>query len=323
MGYRVAQRNYLRVIYLVGLCLFGDNQSVLAHAAAPPAPHDIWQAWNWDLWLLSGLFLNAYLYTRGVFALWQNAGIGRGITWRQIGLFGLGLAALMIALLSPLDALSTALFSAHMVQHMLLLYVAPLLLMVGAPPVLFVWAMPRPWRRPIMRWWRQSLWQRWWQRLCTGLLHPMIIWSLFGLVLWLWHAPLFYQAALENRTIHLLEHASFFGVAWLFCWLLVHTWRHKNPNYGLILLIIFTTALHSGMLGALLTFATTPLYPIYQVGVAQWGLTLLADQQLAGVIMWIPVGFFYLVALLMLVARWLRKMEQSDSNTQASLAHHQ
>lgn len=307
----LASRHYWLVIYLVGLGLFWDSQPGLAHVDAPPAPHDIWQAWNWDPWLLLGLLLTLFLYGRGVWALWQRAGVGRGITWRQIGLFGLGVAALVIALLSPLDALSTALFSAHMVQHMVLLYVAPLLLMVGAPPVLLVWAMPRPWRRPFMGWWRQSVWHRLWQRLCTWLLHPLVIWGLFGLVLWFWHAPLFYQAAVVDRRIHVLEHSTFFGVAWLFCWLLVDTWRRQSYTYALVLLIIFTTALHSGMLGALLTFAAIPLYPIYENGVAQWGLTLLADQQLAGVIMWIPVGFFYLVAMLLLVARWLQEMEQA------------
>jgi putative membrane protein len=309
-GQNFSGQRYWVAIYLAGFGLWQDTQSGLAHTGAPPAPHDLWQAWNWDPGLIAALLLTVCLYGRGVMALWQRAGVGRGIHWRQIGLFVLGLVALGIALLSPLDALSTALFSAHMVQHMLLLYVAPLLLLVGAPPVLFVWALPRPWRRPVMGWWRQSWWHCLWQRLGIWLLHPMVIWGLFGLVLWLWHAPLFYQAAVENRALHRLEHGSFFCTAWLFSWLLVQTWRDKTPTSALVLLIIFTTALHSGMLGALLTFATTPLYPIYRVGVAQWGLTLIEDQQLAGVIMWIPVGFFYLVALLLLVARWLQKMEE-------------
>jgi putative membrane protein len=217
-----------------------------------------------------------------------------------------------VALISPLDALSTALFSAHMAQHLLLLYVAPLLLVLGAPPFLLLWAMPRAWRRPLMGWWRQSVWHRVWR----WLLHPLAVWVLFGLTLWLWHIPVFYQAAVVNRAIHMLEHGAFFGTALLFCWLLVdgrQVRTKSGANEGLILLVIFTTALHSGLLGALLTFAATPLYPIYRFGVAQWGLTLLADQQIAGVLMWIPAGFFYLGAILVLVSRRLHIMETTKT----------
>lgn len=310
-----------RRLRIVGLALFlalssglAQSRLALAHVGVPPAPHDLWQAWNWDPWLLFGLTLTAYLYGRGVYALWQRAGVGRGVTGRQLWFFGLGLFSLVVALISPLDALSEALFSAHMVQHMVLLYLAPLLLVLGAPPVLWVWALPRAWRRPVSRWWQTSLWHRLW----SYLLHPLTIWSLFGVVLWVWHAPALYQAAVLNRTIHILEHVSFFGASLLFCWLLVYgrgqTTAKRAASDGAILLVVFTTALHSGLLGALLTFASTPLYPVYRFGVTPWGLTLLTDQQLAGVIMWVPVGFFYLGAMLLLVAHWLQAIEQPQTH---------
>lgn len=306
------QRRALLTIVLLIIYLRWQAQAGWAHAGAPPAPHDLWQAWNWDPGLLLGLVFTGYLYGRGLAALWRKVGVGRSVTWRQVWLFVVGLFVVGVALISPLDALSEALFSAHMVQHMLLLYVAPLLLVLGAPPVLFIWAMPHPWRRPLMRWWRQSLWHRLWQ----WLLHPLTIWSLFGVILWIWHAPVLYQAAVRSRLVHVLEHLCFFGASLLFCWLLVYARRHQRTNasagYGIVLLIVFTTAMHSGLLGALLTFAATPLYPIYAIGVAQWGVTLLADQQLAGVIMWIPVGFFYLGAMLILVARWLHALEPAQ-----------
>lgn len=300
--------------WLVALLIRLNTPVALAHAGLPPAPHDLWRAWNGDPWLLIGLTLTAYLYGRGLLTLWHRVGIGRGVTRWQAGLFGLGLVFLAVALVSPLDALSEALFSAHMAQHMLLLYVAPLLLVLGAPPHLLVWAMPPRWRRPVMHWWRQRIDPRLWR----GLLHPVTIWSLFVLVLWVWHAPLLYQAAVLNPALHVLEHLSFFGVSLLFCWLLVDGRRRRKAGYGLVLLMVFTTAMHSGLLGALLTFATTPLYPVYQLGVAQWGLTLLVDQQLAGVIMWIPVGFFYLGAMLVLVARWLQELEHSQPRPHAT-----
>ena len=290
-----------------------------AHTGAPPTPADLWQAWNWDPWLLGSLLVVAYLYGRGVVALWQRAGWGRGITSQQLVLFSLGMLTLVVALISPLDALSNALFSAHMVQHMLLIYVAPLFFVLGAPPVLLMWALPKPWRRPLNQWWRQGWWHEVSQQLGRWLLNPLTIWALFALVLWIWHAPVFYQAAVLNQLIHVLEHISFFSVSLLFCWLLVYAGRSRHMGYGQILLIIFTTAMHSGLLGALLTFAATPLYPVYAATVQSWGLTLLVDQQLAGVVMWIPVGFFYLVATLVLVARWLRELDQAQASPPATL----
>jgi putative membrane protein len=304
-------RTLLLLLFCFGYSYI-DQQAVQAHTGAPPAPHDIWQAWNWDRWLLLGLTLTALLYGRAVIILWRRAGVGRGVSWGQVWLFAMGMGTLFVALISPLDTLSTALFSAHMAQHLLLLYVAPLLLVLGAPPFLLLWAMPRPWRRPLMGWWQQSFWHRLWQ----WLLHPMAVWALFGLTLWLWHIPLFYQAAVVNRTIHMVEHGAFFGTALLFCWLLVDGRQARTKaaaNEGLILLVIFTTALHSGLLGALLTFAATPFYPIYRFGVAQWGLTLLEDQQIAGVLMWIPAGFFYLGAMLVLVERRLNHLEATPA----------
>lgn len=312
----VASRRVLALACALALGVVGAvGQPVQAHTGLPPAPHDLGRAWNWDPWLLLGLTLTGYGYGRGVYALWQRAGRGRGVTWRQLWLFATGMMTLVTALVSPLDALSEALFSAHMVQHMLLIYVAPLLFVLGAPPVLWLWAMPSAWRRPTARWWRAS----WGHRLWGYLRHPLTIWSIFGIVLWVWHAPALYQAAVLNRAIHILEHISFFGASLLFCWLLVYgrgqTTAKRAASDGAILLVVFTTALHSGLLGALLTFAATPLYPVYRPGVVQWGLTLLTDQQLAGVIMWVPVGFFYLGAMLMLVAHWLQALEQTPHRT--------
>ncbi|MBX3013462.1 MAG: cytochrome c oxidase assembly protein [Caldilineaceae bacterium] len=290
--------------------------SALAHFGAPIAPHDLWAAWNGEPGILLALLLTAYGYARGLMTLWVQVGIGRGVTRWQVSWFVLGMLSLVVALVSPLDALSSALFSAHMVQHMLLLYVAPLLLVLGAPPHLWIWALPAAWRRPVTQWWQRS----WGHRLWQGLQHPFSIWALFALVLWIWHAPLLYQAAVVDPFIHLLEHVSFFGVALLFCELLVNIQRRRKAGYGLILLILFTTAMHSGLLGALLTFAATPLYPVYGLGTAQWGLSLLADQQLAGVIMWVPVGFFYLGAMLLLIARWLQELERPATPSQTSFA---
>ena len=112
----------LMVAALLLLYGYTSRRGVQAHTGVPPAPHDLWQAWHWDPWLLLGLSLTALLYGRAVVILWRRAGVGLGVSWEQVWLFGMGMGTLFVALISPLDTLSTALFSAHMAQHLLLLY---------------------------------------------------------------------------------------------------------------------------------------------------------------------------------------------------------
>ncbi|MFW6070007.1 MAG: cytochrome c oxidase assembly protein [bacterium] len=270
--------------------------------AAPPTPQTIWRAWNADPLLILALLLSAALYTRGLLALWRRAGPGRGVRRSHVAAFAAGLLALAVALLSPLDALSSALLAAHMVQHLLLMLVAAPLLLLGLPPVAAAWALPRS--PQLARWWhRRPLLRRAWRALS----HPGAAWLLYAGVLWLWHLPRFYEAALMNDTVHALEHAAFLGAALLFWWALFHARALSSAGGALYL---FTTALHSGLLGALLTFAATPWYPAYSVAAYAWGLTPLQDQQLAGVIMWLPGALIYLAAILILLGRWLYRQER-------------
>jgi putative membrane protein len=194
-----------------------------------------------------------------------------------------------------------------MVQHLLLMLVAAPLLVLGAPPVAIAWAVPQAWRRDLGRWWRRqkglsSLW-----RLLT---HPAVVWTLHAMALWLWHLPFLYQAALGSELVHALEHGSFLGTALLFWWVVAQRGHHSRMGYGLGLLFTFTTAMHSGLLGALLTFARQAWYPAYAESAPAWGLTILEDQQLAGAIMWLPAGVIYLVATLALLGLWLQAMEK-------------
>ncbi|MEZ4678593.1 MAG: cytochrome c oxidase assembly protein [Caldilineaceae bacterium] len=229
------------------------------------------------------------------------------MTWRQVICFGSGLGSIALALLSPLAALSNALFSAHMVQHILLMNVAAPLLIWGSEPALLLWAMPTTARRGVARWWQRRSWCRGVWRVLT---QPIIIWVFFALTLWIWHAPQLYQAAIANEYIHLLEHLGFMASALLFWWVL----RPRGLQTGAVLLFLFTTALHSGLLAALITFAARPLYPIYAAHAQAWGLNLLTDQQLAGVVMWVPVGFVYLGALLWRLWQQLAKAEHESSD---------
>lgn len=289
--------------------------SLLFGEGLPPLPDNLWRAWSWEPGVLLALVLAAWLYLRGMRTLWQRAGSGRVVRLWQVASFGGGLAALFIALISPLNTFSGALFSAHMIQHLLLFLAAAPLLALGAPLVPWLWALPRPVRYAVGRGWRQAGAVR---ALWRGLTHPLVVWVLHTLALWLWHLPGLYQAALERAVVHELEHATFLGTALLFWWVLFDGGGRRRLSDGAGILYLFTAALQSGALGALLTFARTPLYPIYTSSAAAWNLTVLEDQQLAGVIMWVPAGVVYLVAALILLGRWLAAMEQLPPPLQAT-----
>jgi putative membrane protein len=203
--------------------------------------------------------------------------------------------ALFVALVSPLDALGTALFSAHMVQHMVLVLVAVPLLVLGAPQTGLLWALAEPRRRRLGAWWHCATGLRIGWR---ALSRPLVVWLLHAAALWLWHLPRLYQAALTSELVHLAEHASFLGTALLFWWVLLGGSPRERLNPALGVLYLFSFALQGGLLGALMTFAPAPWYPAYTTTVAAWGLTPLEDQQLAGLIMWVPAGLVYLAAAL-------------------------
>jgi len=282
--------------------------SAAAHPGQPPAPHDLWEAWNLDPVLLLGLAAGGVVYLRGLRALRQRAGRGRAATARQALAFTSGWAVLAFALLSPLDALSGALFTAHMLQHILLMLVAAPLLVLGLTPALLAWSLPAGWRGPAF-----SL--RFLPPLAAAgrfLRQPLSAWLLQALALWLWHAPALYQAALANEGLHALEHLSLLGAALLFWWALLHPQGARGFGLGWRLLYLFTTALHSGLLGALLTFSPQVWYPRQSTAAGLWGFTPLEDQHLAGALMWVPAGVVYLCGALWLFASLLISMEREE-----------
>ncbi len=290
------------------------TRRAVAHAGLPPAPHDLWTAWNWDWPLILGLILFTAAYHRGVSRLWRRVGVGRGLSVRRVYAFYGGTAALVVALVSPLDALSDALFSAHMVQHLLLVVVAAPLLVVGMPLLALLWAVPSGKRRRVGQWWHR---RRTLRGLWGVLSQPLSASLIYAVALWGWHAPLLYQAALRDELIHVMEHGCFLGAALLFWWVLCgriypSAAHVESRHYGIGILMTIGTALHSTLLSALITFASTPWYISYLTATAAWGLTPLQDQQLAGVLMWIPMGLVYLGVALGLLGAWLHRLEERD-----------
>jgi putative membrane protein len=277
---------------------------ILAHPGQPPAPHDLWAAWNLDPVLLGGFLLAAWAYWRG-----QTSGPRRPVDSWRARCFTVALVALGLALLSPLDALSNALASAHMVQHLLLLLVAAPLLALSAPSSAILRGSPLALRRASGRWRRRL-------GLTHGnlgvLRHPAAVWLLSVGVIWFWHAAAPYDATLDNQLLHVLEHASFLVTAVLFWQVVVGVRGAARVSGGLGVLLVFAMAMQSVFLSVLLTFARTPWYSGYAATTAPWGLDPLTDQRLAGVIMWIPAGGIYLVVALALLVTWIRATERED-----------
>jgi cytochrome c oxidase assembly factor CtaG len=277
---------------------------IVAHAGRPPVPHDLGGAWNLDPLLLVGFVVAVWAYRRG-----QTGGRRRAAdTWRARCFAG-ALVALGVALISPLDAVSGALASAHMVQHLLLVLVAAPLLALAAPSSTLLRGSPLVVRQAGGRWRRRLGLTASDLRI---LRHPATVWLVHVGTLWFWHAAIPYDAALGNELVHVLEHASFLFTAWAF-WRVVVGARgagRVSPGFGVLL--IFAMALQSVFLSVLLTFAQEPWYSGYAATTTLWGLAPLADQQLAGVIMWIPAGLVYLAAALTLMVTWIRATERDD-----------
>jgi putative membrane protein len=277
---------------------------ILAHPGQPPAPHDLWSAWTLHPVLLGGLLLAAWAYRRG-----QTRGPRRPADRWRARYFTGALAALGLALVSPLDALSSALASAHMVQHLLLLLVAAPLLALSAPSSAILRGSPLAVRRASGRWRRRL-------GLTHGnlgvLRHPAVVWLLSVGVVWFWHAAAPYDAALDSEPLHLVEHGSFLVTAVLFWHVVVGVRGAARVADGLGVLLVFAMAMQSVFLSVLLTFARAPWYAGYATTTAPWGLDPLTDQQLAGVLMWIPAGGIYLAVALALLVSWIRATEVDD-----------
>ncbi len=262
--------------------------------------------WSWDPTVIIPLVIVAWMYARGVGVLWGRAGVGHGVSRWQAAAFVAGLVTIILALVSPLDTVNETLFAAHMSQHLLLMLVAAPLLVLGVPSVPFLWALPLTSRRALGHWWKGATGAR---AVWHALTHPLVVWSLNVAALWVWHLPVCYQMALESAPVHAAEHACFLGTSLLFWWAVFHPSGRRRLGGGMSVLYVFAMGMQMSILGALLTFSTALWYPAQEASSAAWGLTPLEDQQLAGVIMWIPSGVLYLIAAAALFLIWMRDAE--------------
>jgi putative membrane protein len=279
----------LRLVILIAATLTFDGAS--AHTGVHGTQSFAALPWSFAAWEVGSVAIVALVYGVGLLRLWTRAGVGRGVRLAEAASYGCGLLAIVAALMSPLDALADALFSAHMVEHELL--------MVLAAPLRVLWAVPARWRRAIGGLFHRPGWRRPWL-VFTG---PLCAWMLHALALWLWHLPALFEAALESEAVHALQHICFLGTALVFWWSVLGGTSRRDR--GIALLSIFTTMVHTGALGALFTLSTRVWYPTYLATAPGWGLTALEDQQLGGIIMWVPTATIYIVTGLVLAASWL------------------
>lgn len=249
----------------------GGLLSLCRRGASSLSPGSVWTAWSFAPAVAVPLALAACTFLSRV----------RGSDPRQVAWFACGLVLLAAALVSPLCRLAANLASAHMVQHVILVALAPPLLVLGMrtdgierDSAAARMLLARPGR-------------------CT---------ALYGVLIWLWHVPRFYEQALLDPRVHLLMYGSLIIAAVLF-WTSILSARDRRAQHGgWTMLALLITFVHTGLLGALLSFSPRPWYPLLSTSSAAWGFSPLEDQQLAGLIMWVPMGLVYLLAALWIVS---------------------
>jgi putative membrane protein len=272
----------------------------------PPGGHDAaWLGhWTFDPLVIGALLLLGTAYILGTRRLWQRGGRYNGVGPRHLICMAAGWLSIVISLLSPLDGRSDVSFAAHMTQHEILMIVAAPLLVLGRPLVVLLWALPPDARRRVGQAASHTAFARAW----SALSGPIVALLLHGLVVWVWHVPALFDAALAHEPVHAVQHLSFFLTAALFWWAIVHG-RYGRLGYGLAVLFVFATALHQSVLGALLTLARVAWYPLAAERARGAGLDPIQDQQLAGLLMWVPSGVLFAILGLALFSAWLGDIE--------------
>jgi cytochrome c oxidase assembly factor CtaG len=278
------------------LVVLGPMSPALAHGAEPDVAADT----AWRVAVAAPLLLAGWAYFYGLRRAWRRAGWGRGIRPLEAFSFGAGLLVLASMLAVPLHAWGRLRFAPHMLEHELLTVIAAPLLAAGRPGVPYLLALPLSWRRRLSGWLANGgpwgIWRR--------LTHPATAWALHGAALWLWHAPVLFEAALSSEVVHYLQHLTLLGTALLF-WASLLPRRATNRVRIIGVFSLFTTTIQTTLLGALLTLSPRIWYPSYG-DPTPGGLSPLEDQQLAGLIMWVPAGMVYVAAGLALLGLLLR-----------------
>ncbi|HVJ37697.1 MAG TPA: PQQ-dependent catabolism-associated beta-propeller protein [Stenotrophomonas sp.] len=286
------------------LCVRAWLAIALASAAGPGAAHGGEAAqglpWTFDPWVWVPLLLSFALYAIGYVRLRLRVRERGGMT-RKALYFLAGWSVLAAAVLSPLHAAGERSFAAHMLEHELLMLVAAPLLVLSRPIGVWLWAFARPTRLCLARLGSHGAIALPWR----GLTHPLVATALQAAVLWGWHVPAAFDLALSHSGWHVVQHLCFLGSALLFWWAMLTAPARRA---GVVVACLFFTSLVSGALGALMAFSRGPWYAGYSaLGLDAFGLSPAEDQQLAGLLMWVPGGLIHAAAGVWMLAIGLQR----------------
>jgi len=267
----------------------------------PPSIQAGLQSWTIPVWTTIAAILTACVYLRGWFHL-RTASTNLIPAWRALS-FLLGLFLIWVAVGSPLAAFDEEMLTVHMIQHLLLMTIAPPLMLVGAPVMPLLHGLPRqfvqsalgPWlRRPAVQW------------IGGTLSEPALGWLAAAGALVGWHVPSAFTLALHSEGWHVVEHATFLAAGFLFWWPVVQPWPSVSvwPRWTM-LPYLFSATLPCDMLSAFLAFCDRVVYPAYLSTPRPFGISALEDQQCAGALMWTCVTFVYLVPATILTLQLL------------------
>jgi len=248
-------------------------------------------SWAFQPWVAIPLVTSGLVYAHGWRQLHQQMpqrfGLGRLIA------FEAGVATVLLAIVSPLDAFSGLLLEVHMVQHLLLLMIAPPLIWLGAPVTPLLRGLPPSVLKiglgPFLA--SPGL-----QRLERRLSHPAVCWIVFVATTWAWHIPALYELALLSPFWHQVEHLCFFSTGLLFWWPVIQPWPSRPvwPRWAMVPYLLLAHIQNTAF-SAVFTFAGHVLYPTYAAAPRLWGISALDDQATAGAIMWVPGSLVLLV----------------------------
>ena len=287
--------------------------SVLAHGGEVPPPPDLAAfvlGWTFHPQVALALLAAAAAYLWAVRRV-NAAHPANPVPPDRPVFFLVGLACVAVALMSGIERYDTELFSAHMVQHMLLVFGAAPALILGAPITLILRASTADvrdrWLLPILR-----------SHVVRLLAHPLVAWLLFTVVMWGSHLSPLFDAALEDPLVHDVEHALYVASALLFWWPVVG--RDPSPwrlPYAVRVGYLFLQMPLNSLLGVAILFSDQVLYPHYLTTGRAWLPTPLEDQQLAGAIMWGVGDAGFIVAILFVIAGWMRAEEAATRRREA------
>lgn len=277
----------------------------------------ILQSWDFRLDVSAVLIVLGGLYILGWRTLRraETPPIALAKGWRLTAYLG-GLALVALALMSPIDPLGGQLFIFHMVQHLLLIMFAAPLMLLGNPFPFILWGLPKPVREPVGSLFREKSTFR---KLFTAVTNPGISWLIFTAFYVGWHDPNLYNAALSNSTIHNAEHLSFFLSGLLFWWHIIPTAPHIRKALPIFIRLgyIIAAIVPNMATGASIAFAPEPVYTFYLSMPRVLGFTVMQDQMVGGIIMWVPGSMMYIVAAILVMVYHFNKNKSAEETASA------